>query len=77
MEIKDHELLQTFKFGSSMYRASAGQNMGGGLIHGIVIFTCDNHYRPTNATWACNLCTFSGRLMGKLDKSDKVIIWHK
>ena len=32
MGIKDHELLQTFKFGSSMYRASAGQNMGGVLF---------------------------------------------
>ena len=32
----------------------------------------DNHYRPTNATWARDLYTFSGCLMGKLKKSDKV-----
>ena len=25
---------------------------GEGLIRGIVMFTCDDHYRPTNATWA-------------------------
>ena len=44
-----------------------------GLIHGIVIFNCDNHYRPTIATWAYDLCTFSGCLMGKIrEKSDKV-----
>ena len=43
---------------------SIGQN-DRGLVRGIVIFTCDNHYRPTNATWVRNLCTFSGCLMGK------------
>ena len=33
---------------------------------------CDDHYRPSNATWARNLCTlwlFDG---GKLEKNDKV-----
>ena len=29
-------------------------------------FTCDDHYRPTNATWARNPCTFSGSLIGKI-----------
>ena len=28
-------------------------------------FPCDNHYRPPNATWAHNLCIFSGCLVGK------------
>ena len=36
--------------------ASIGQNRGGGLIGGIVIFTCDDHYRPANATWARDPC---------------------
>ena len=28
-------------------------------------FTCDDNYRPMNATWACDPCTFSGSLIGK------------
>ena len=28
---------------------------GRGLIRGIVIFICDDHYRLTNATWARSL----------------------
>ena len=32
---------------------------------GIVIFTCDDHYRLTNTMWARYLCTFFGSLMGK------------
>ena len=32
---------------------------------GIMTFPRDNHYWPTIAKWACNLCTFSGCLMGK------------
>ena len=56
---------------SPFVHASIGQN-GRGLIHGIVIFTCDDHYWPTNATSACDLCTFSGCLMGRLKKSDQV-----
>ena len=46
--------------------------MGRGLIHGSVTFPCDDHYRPSNATWVHNLCTFSGCLMAKLEKNDKV-----
>ena len=34
-------------------------------MHGIVTFTCDDHYRSTNAMWARDLCTFSGSLTGK------------
>ena len=34
-------------------------------MRGRVILTCDNHYRPTNAMWAHDLCTLSGSLMGK------------
>ena len=30
-----------------------------------MIFTCDDHYRPANATWARDLCNYSGSLMGK------------
>ena len=38
-----------------------------------MIFTCDDHYRPTNATWMRDSCTFSGCLMGKTRyKCDKV-----
>ena len=29
--------------------------------------SCDDHYRPLNATWACDLCTFSGCLVKKND----------
>ena len=39
-----------------------------GLIRGFVTFLCDDHYQPSNATWAHNLCTFSGYLMDKTDK---------
>ena len=38
---------------------------GRGLFRRTVIFTCDNHCWPTNATWARDLYTFSGFLMGK------------
>ena len=34
----------------------------------IVIFTCDDHYRPKNATWVRDLCTFCGILMEKSNK---------
>ena len=47
--------------------------MGRGLIRGILTFPCDDHYRPPNATWARDLCTFSGCLVGKTRrKNDKV-----
>ena len=39
--------------------------MGRGLIRGILIFPCNDHYQPSNATWVRNLCTFSGCLVGK------------
>ena len=39
--------------------------VGRGLIRGIVTLLCDDHYRPPNATWARDLCTFSGCLTGK------------
>ena len=39
---------------------------------GIVICPSDDHYRPTNATWARDLCTCTGCLMAKFEKSDKV-----
>ena len=35
-----------------------------GLMHGIVTFPRDDHYRPMNATWMHDLCTFSGCLIG-------------
>ena len=35
-----------------------------GLICWIITVPCDDHYRPSNATWACDLCTFSSYLMG-------------
>ena len=38
---------------------------GRGLIRRILTFPCDDHYRPSNATWARGLCTFSGCLIGK------------
>ena len=38
---------------------------GEGLIRGILTFPCDDHYRPPNITWARDLCTFSGCLVGK------------
>ena len=40
-----------------------------GLIRGILTFPCDDHSRPSNATWARDLCTFSGT---KLEKNNKV-----
>ena len=47
--------------------------MGRGLIHEILTFLCDDHYRPPNATWARDLCTFSGCLVGKTrEKCDNV-----
>ena len=39
-----------------------------GLICGIMTFPIDDHYRLLNATWAHDLCSFSGYLMGKNDK---------
>ena len=39
--------------------------MGRGLIRGIPTFPCGDHYRLSNATWARDLCTFSGCLAGK------------
>ena len=44
---------------------------GRGLIRRIVIFTCDDHYRPTNTTWARDLYTFSGSLMGKTQEKQQ------
>ena len=41
-----------------------GKN-GKGFIRGILSFPCDDHYRPSNATWARDLCAFSGCLMNK------------
>ena len=35
--------------------------MGMELIRGIVTFPHDNHYRPSNATWVRDICTFSGQ----------------
>ena len=45
--------------------------MGRGLIRGILTFPCDYHYRPLNATWARDLCTFSGCLVGKTRENNK------
>ena len=42
--------------------------VGRGLIRGILTFPRDDHYRPSNATWVRDLCTFSGYLMGKTNK---------
>ena len=47
---------------------SIGQN-GKGLIRWIAIFICDDHYRPTNRTWArdlCASCGFFGCLMTQI-----------
>ena len=47
--------------------------MGRGLIRGILTFPCDDHYRPSNATWARDLCIFSLAVWwAKLEKNDKV-----
>ena len=43
--------------------------MGRGLIHGILTFPCDDHYRPSNATWARDLCAV---WWAKLEENDKV-----
>ena len=48
-------------------RASIGQKWGGGLYAGSLHF----HYRPLNITWARNLCTFSGYLMGNTQEDPK------
>ena len=40
-------------------------SFGGGGGGGILTFLCDDYYRPSNATWACDPCTFSSCLMGK------------
>ena len=34
-------------------------------IHGILTFPYDDHYRPSNAMWAHDFCTFSGCLVVK------------
>ena len=46
--------------------------MGRELIRRIRTFPCDDHYRPSNATWARDLYTFSGSLMGKTRENDEV-----
>ena len=43
-----------------------------GREHGIITFPCDDHYRLSNTTWACDLCTFSGCQWAKLEKNNKV-----
>ena len=56
----------------SFVHASIGQKWGGGLIiHGILTLPCDDHYRPSNATWARDLCTFIGCLVDKKRQSNK------
>ena len=45
-----------------------GKN-GEGIIHGILTFPSDDHYRPSNATRMHDLCAFSGCLVGKTDKA--------
>ena len=57
---------------NSYYHASIRQNRGGGLICGIVIFPCDDHYRQTIAKWVHNLCTFAGCLTDKVS-FDKLV----
>ena len=47
-----------------LHASTAWAKLGWGLIHVTVNF----HYRPTNAMWAHDLCTFSGCLMEKNDK---------
>ena len=42
--------------------------VGRGLIRGILKFPCDDHYRPSNVTWAHDLCTFSDCLVGKIQE---------
>ena len=43
-----------------------------GLICGIVTFLYDDHYRSLNATWARDICTFSGCLVGKTRENNEV-----
>ena len=38
---------------------------GRGHIHEIVMFTYNDHYRPTNAMWVHDPCTFFGIVMSK------------
>ena len=47
--------------------------MGRGLIRGILTIPCDDHYRFPNATWARDLCTFCGCLVGKNDKVRHIV----
>ena len=42
--------------------------LGRGLIHEIVTFPPDNHYRSSNVIRVRNLCTFSGCLKAKNDE---------
>ena len=46
--------------------------MGRGLIRGILIFPCDDHYRLPNATWAAISVLFLAVWWAKLEKNDKV-----
>ena len=41
---------------------------------GIVISPRDDHYRPTNAMWARDLCTFTGCLTAKNRKATSSLI---
>ena len=47
--------------------ASIGQSGEGAYtpVRWILTFQCNDHYRPSNATWVRDLRTFSGYLMGK------------
>ena len=48
--------------------------VGRGLIRGILTFPCDDHYRPSNTTWARDLCTVLSLAVwwAKLEKNNKV-----
>ena len=51
-----------------LLHANIRQNRGGDLCKGIIIFPCDDHYRPIIATWTGDLCTFTCRLIEKKDR---------
>ena len=51
--------------------ASIGENQGGGILCRILTFPCDDHYQPSNATWARDLSTFSGCLVGKTQEKQQ------
>ena len=51
-----------------------GQN-GRGLMRRIVIFTCDDHYRLANATWAHVLWQFDGQNSRKTTKQGIIILY--